>query len=251
MAPGRNDPCPCGSGRKYKKCCGAPGRSATAKSAYITNIEGVPGVPDDVDGWAVERAYMPLDEAWRSTGIGTAGVVRRDGDASLHSAFFWIDLHEGGLVGIFGKMDMSEHDLERFVSEVMPDVPPCVVGPVGLASEYIWGARALSESSGAGFPAELQEAHFALVPRPAGSASAWKRRLVGRGGLAPDDLVRMTRRNPVPADMPEGKDIIILTEMTFDVEDLRGRLVLVLHGLGRGPGRPDAVRRGTGLGQGV
>jgi uncharacterized protein len=23
---GRNDPCPCGSGRKFKKCCGAPGR---------------------------------------------------------------------------------------------------------------------------------------------------------------------------------------------------------------------------------
>ena len=22
-APGRNDPCSCGSGRKYKKCCGA------------------------------------------------------------------------------------------------------------------------------------------------------------------------------------------------------------------------------------
>jgi preprotein translocase subunit SecA len=21
-APGRNDPCPCGSGRKYKQCCG-------------------------------------------------------------------------------------------------------------------------------------------------------------------------------------------------------------------------------------
>jgi uncharacterized protein len=21
--PGRNEPCPCGSGRKYKKCCGA------------------------------------------------------------------------------------------------------------------------------------------------------------------------------------------------------------------------------------
>lgn len=23
MSPGRNDPCPCGSGRKFKKCCGA------------------------------------------------------------------------------------------------------------------------------------------------------------------------------------------------------------------------------------
>jgi uncharacterized protein YecA (UPF0149 family) len=22
---GRNDPCPCGSGKKYKKCCGRPG----------------------------------------------------------------------------------------------------------------------------------------------------------------------------------------------------------------------------------
>ncbi|NIW38338.1 MAG: hypothetical protein GWN32_18265, partial [Gemmatimonadetes bacterium] len=23
--PGRNDPCPCGSGRKHKLCCGRPG----------------------------------------------------------------------------------------------------------------------------------------------------------------------------------------------------------------------------------
>jgi uncharacterized protein YecA (UPF0149 family) len=22
MIPGRNDPCPCGSGKKFKKCCG-------------------------------------------------------------------------------------------------------------------------------------------------------------------------------------------------------------------------------------
>lgn len=24
--PERNDPCPCGSGKKFKKCCGAPGK---------------------------------------------------------------------------------------------------------------------------------------------------------------------------------------------------------------------------------
>jgi uncharacterized protein len=29
-APGRNDPCPCGSGKKYKKCCGAEGGAADA-----------------------------------------------------------------------------------------------------------------------------------------------------------------------------------------------------------------------------
>ena len=27
--PGRNDPCPCGSGKKYKKCCGRQGRAAS------------------------------------------------------------------------------------------------------------------------------------------------------------------------------------------------------------------------------
>jgi uncharacterized protein len=27
---GRNDPCPCGSGKKYKKCCGAPGGASDA-----------------------------------------------------------------------------------------------------------------------------------------------------------------------------------------------------------------------------
>lgn len=26
---GRNDPCPCGSGKKYKQCCGAPGKTGT------------------------------------------------------------------------------------------------------------------------------------------------------------------------------------------------------------------------------
>ena len=28
---GRNDPCPCGSGKKYKKCCGRPGVGAPAQ----------------------------------------------------------------------------------------------------------------------------------------------------------------------------------------------------------------------------
>ena len=30
---GRNDPCPCGSGKKYKNCCGAPGKTESAGDA--------------------------------------------------------------------------------------------------------------------------------------------------------------------------------------------------------------------------
>jgi SEC-C motif len=33
MPPGRNDACPCGSGRKYKKCCGNPMKLAAARPA--------------------------------------------------------------------------------------------------------------------------------------------------------------------------------------------------------------------------
>lgn len=36
--PGRNDPCPCGSGRKYKQCCRGKGvstSSPTSKTAMI------------------------------------------------------------------------------------------------------------------------------------------------------------------------------------------------------------------------
>ena len=34
---GRNDPCPCGSGKKYKKCCGSDGEHA--ESAEVENEE--------------------------------------------------------------------------------------------------------------------------------------------------------------------------------------------------------------------
>lgn len=33
--PGRNDPCPCRSGKKYKKCCGDPLREQQLLDAWI------------------------------------------------------------------------------------------------------------------------------------------------------------------------------------------------------------------------
>ncbi len=35
MAAGRNDPCPCGSGRKYKRCCGASDRNESRLSSVV------------------------------------------------------------------------------------------------------------------------------------------------------------------------------------------------------------------------
>jgi uncharacterized protein len=42
-APGRNDPCPCGSGRKFKKCCGSSARAGTAGSTTSPGAAGSPG----------------------------------------------------------------------------------------------------------------------------------------------------------------------------------------------------------------
>ncbi len=36
MTPGRNEPCPCGSGRKYKNCHGAKG--ATSRSSPVVLV---------------------------------------------------------------------------------------------------------------------------------------------------------------------------------------------------------------------
>lgn len=38
--PGRNDPCPCGSGLKYKKCCGAKKESPAARAAFPIKVTG-------------------------------------------------------------------------------------------------------------------------------------------------------------------------------------------------------------------
>src|SRR5450830_1356644 len=38
MKPGRNDPCPCGSGKKYKRCCGAAQSGPHPVEAVMENV---------------------------------------------------------------------------------------------------------------------------------------------------------------------------------------------------------------------
>jgi hypothetical protein len=41
MATGRNEPCPCGSGKKYKHCCEGKQRSGTSSRLLIAAIAAV------------------------------------------------------------------------------------------------------------------------------------------------------------------------------------------------------------------
>ena len=58
--PGRNDPCPCGSGRKYKACCG---RSTSSATSAMPGAQPVRATPVDVRAVhaALERAARARD----------------------------------------------------------------------------------------------------------------------------------------------------------------------------------------------
>lgn len=63
VTPGRNDPCPCGSGRKFKHCCLQRQNAADAARFRIRSLEG--RVVDSVGKYALERWGEPLfHHAW-------------------------------------------------------------------------------------------------------------------------------------------------------------------------------------------
>ncbi len=68
--PGRNDPCPCGSGRKYKHCCGKP--------------EAPAAPPADAHDGAVERAVGWLAQHHRKA---FAAALEEEVDAAVFGCF--------------------------------------------------------------------------------------------------------------------------------------------------------------------
>jgi hypothetical protein len=58
MSVGRNDPCPCGSGKKFKKCCAAKEDTTTAGLTAAIRMKG--GVSFD----PVASAYRAIVHSW-------------------------------------------------------------------------------------------------------------------------------------------------------------------------------------------
>lgn len=67
MAIARNEPCPCGSGKKYKRCCGAPG--AIPKFGPEVAAEGVASAASDTGRVAT---VVALVAAAGGAGVGFA-----------------------------------------------------------------------------------------------------------------------------------------------------------------------------------
>ena len=73
MTTGRNDPCPCGSGRKYKRCCAAKAEAAPAGLKAAIRMKGGVAVDEVTNGYrAIVHSWDNIEctgepEEWQSS----------------------------------------------------------------------------------------------------------------------------------------------------------------------------------------
>jgi hypothetical protein len=196
-------------------------RKETAKarkrpaSRHLTRPEPVKRLAG-CENWPIVRAYVPPDDCWKSTGYGSAGIVRQQPDGKLSSSFFSLGLMRGGLMSVFGHVDSSWDEIERDLRIKRHTVPPAVVGEVDLATRYIWGAYAWSLEDGLRWPDDLETQHLAVVPPLSGGRHRWLAQFAGPTGLVPGDLYDLVKSFH-PMHDPTDKEPLVFTEIVYSL----------------------------------
>ncbi len=94
MKVGRNDPCPCGSGRKFKRCCGEA-RPAAAQPASRPGVRSCQGCTACCDGWLkIEidgESVYPGKPCPHSTGKGCRIYESRPDDPCRNFICGWLE----------------------------------------------------------------------------------------------------------------------------------------------------------------
>jgi hypothetical protein len=231
MKVGRNDPCPCGSGKKYKKChLVEDDRRALAvrdaqeqgrRTGWATSMPedmAVPS-PEQVERWPVRKVWVPVPEVFAVTGHGVAGALRERGPGELVSAYFMLRLTEGGLYGLAHKDAARPEEADEFVAKTMEQMGPSEPGDLARASQLVWACHDYALEVGEPFPRQSQ-ACLALLPRPSGARASIES-IAGVGQSVPSALVAMVRAHPL-ANLGEQKEIAVLTEARMLVADAPG-----------------------------
>jgi hypothetical protein len=183
----------------------------------------------DRRAWPIVRAYVPMPDAWKASGWGTAGIVRRQPDGKLTYSLFLIDLSSSGLLEAFGADDRTEEDLEACSGEMIDLLPPFVVGDADLAARYVWGAYAMSLVEGVVWSPELLQRHLNMLPAMGGTKKWWLEQFIGPSGLVSAELFEVVAEILEGAQMPEGKEALTAVSMEFELVET-DRLIEVLRG---------------------
>jgi len=128
-APARNAPCPCGSGRKYKRCCADllehPERTAKQHDAVGTRIQT----------WAFQHHREAMRHGLTEIVAGRKDVVLGDVDLALISTWILNDrqLPGGGTGAALRRARGSLRPNSLLLGRLMDGPPtPSLWGPVGF-----------------------------------------------------------------------------------------------------------------------
>lgn len=197
-------------------------RQRPHEPGFFSNVDPGQRLAPDRAIWPVVRAYVPLRDAWQASGYGTAGVIRVGPNGQAAASFFVLNLSQQGITSMFGQDVDSLTAATKLLTGAQGLVPPYEEGPVELAAEYVYGAWALAEESGASWPPGQTAQFLALMPRPEGGRAQWLARLTEAGGLTPPELLRTLHENPEPEGIPASQERMFPTTMTFALEHSTG-----------------------------
>ncbi len=172
--------------RKTRASKGPPfGSRPTAGAAVLAPLRSAEPLPPEAASWPLIRAYAPVADVWRATGLGTAGVVRRQPDGRYASVFCTLYLLQHGIEMALGWPDATLQETDERIAALRDMIPPMTESSIEEAAFYAWGAFALNELESDPFPPEVIEQYLSLLPRPAGSLRELRDALIGPGGPTP------------------------------------------------------------------
>jgi len=145
MKPQRNDPCPCGSGKKYKKCCLAKesdqvhGDSAWSHAGKIHRIQ-------HADDYPVETCYLNAD--WKERGLACIVVTRSQENGKNMLGAFLVDTSCLGVKNAFCNEGLGRRRIEdQLLPRYYQNEEPTRVG-INYVKEIIYGAVDYAKSLG-------------------------------------------------------------------------------------------------------
>ena len=128
MKPGRNDPCPCGSGKKYKKCC-LPNAAASVTHLNRQKMRRTEGELVHALLKYADKCYGPsaAAEAWDEFSLWNDVPLDSDADPEVESAFIpwfvfnWVpDNAEVGAAEHLPETPVALHYLEHERARIDP-----------------------------------------------------------------------------------------------------------------------------------
>jgi SEC-C motif len=137
MKPQRNDPCPCGSGKKYKKCCLPKERDQQTGDSPWSHAGKIHRI-QHADDYPVEACYLNAD--WKEQGLARIVVTRSQENGKIMVGAFLMDTFCLGVKNAFCNEGLGRRQIEnQLLRGYYQNEEPTRVG-INYVKEIIYGA---------------------------------------------------------------------------------------------------------------